>query len=126
MVKLIIFGTPQIATESDKKRLEIFTEELKKLIRGFGDLFPELGIGQEDIFIFFPADIMKEGLGEEIVIFVEGFPTKQQDIRDALAERITYIAVEHYRGSAIDCTVRVWAPDLRLPQDSHHSIQKRR
>lgn len=53
-------------------------EEPKALTNLLGDIqeavasVKELGLKKEDVIVFFPKDLVEQGLGEEIIIFVKG------------------------------------------------------
>jgi len=61
-----------------------------------------LHIAPDEVSVFFPTDLVKEGLGEELICLVEGLfkkPERTLEIRRLMAESIRQILV----GFARDC-----------------------
>ena len=51
----------------------------------------ELGLNEDQISCFFPSDLLEEGLGEEIIAFVDGLfkkPERTKEVQDNLAEMV--------------------------------------
>ncbi|MCK9439577.1 hypothetical protein M0Q39_05975 [Patescibacteria group bacterium] len=101
---LIVYGIP---TETDKGTLEIFSE----LMRNRAADIEELGITKEQVSIFFPSDLMAQGLGEEIIIFVEGLVFENPDGASKINKKIVTNLVDEAHQSfpktrVIECIVR--------------------
>ena len=87
------------------------------------DLFPallkavtdvkELGLQGDQVTIFFPLDKMEKGLGEEIIIFVEGIfekPERTEDVRKHLAQNLGRAAKSHFPKAMVECFIRPFNP----------------
>ncbi|HPT30063.1 MAG TPA: hypothetical protein PK526_03930 [bacterium] len=70
----------------------------------------ELELKRTDVSCFFPADLMSKGLGEEIVIFVDGLmikPKRTKEVRDRLAQAISQITLKWFPDvNLIECFIR--------------------
>lgn len=122
MIKVIVFGIPDEATETElQTKLGKLMEDIVEVIISIMKIY-KLLIEERDIVVFFPPDRMKAGLGEEIIAFVEcSRETEEQGVRNALALRICSEINQHYRKARVECIAR--APDARLPQSGFHSIR---
>jgi len=100
---LIVYGIP---TETDKKDLEIFSELMRQRTADI----EELGIKKEQVSIFFPQDLMSQGLGEEIIIFVEGLfekPERTNEIKKLLVISLIDQARDSFpKTNLIECLLR--------------------
>ncbi|HOZ53566.1 MAG TPA: hypothetical protein PK142_02720 [bacterium] len=77
---LIIYGIP---TETNEEDLNIVCELMRQRIASVR----ELKIEKEQVSVFFPKDLMSKGLGEEIIIFVEGLkesPERTENVKRML------------------------------------------
>jgi hypothetical protein len=104
---LVVYGIPSDATQ---KKLESFCGSLIKAVY----TIPELELKPGDISVFFPGDLMHSGLGEEIIIFVEGLfekPERTEDVRQRLAKDLIAVAYKYFSSSnLIECLVRPFNP----------------
>ena len=70
---------------------------------------PELGLkGKDSITVLFPPDMMKFGLGTEIIIEVTGLiekPECTEEVRNRLAEHLGKTIIKHFPSSMVDCFV---------------------
>lgn len=74
----------------------------------------ELGIkSQNDITCLFPPDLMKYGLGEEIIIEVGGLyqkPERTKKVRQRLARNIGEAVKELYPKARVECFITTFDP----------------
>lgn len=83
MPVLLIYGISDEMADS----LEELTDMLQRDISNI----KELGLKKTDITCFYPKDLMKEGLGEEIIVFVDCLtkkPKRTKEVMDGLARVI--------------------------------------
>lgn len=70
----------------------------------------ELGLKKDQVSIFFPRDLMSQGLGEEIIVFVEGLmekPERTNAVRRRLATNlIDEVSQSFLKTNTIECFVR--------------------
>lgn len=96
----------------DQERLGVFCEELKEVVAGV----PELKISPELVTCFFPGDNLKAGLGEEIVILVEGLftrPERTPDVREKLAQAIVCFTRRFFPKTILaECFVQAFDPAM--------------
>ncbi len=91
-------------------------EELKKLwsaLRSVVASIPELKLTSEQVTVFFPPDLLQEGLGEEIIITVTGLflrPERTEEIRNILAKKIALIAKLYFPDAMIECLIIPFDP----------------
>ncbi len=100
---LIIYGTP---TETEQATLEIFAE----LMRQRAADVEELGIKKEQVSIFFPSDLMSQGLGEEIIVFVDGLTEKPERTEKVKRKLVLNLVDEVHQSfpnaSLVECIIR--------------------
>lgn len=100
---LIVYGVP---TETDTKDLEIFSELMRQRVADV----EELNIGVERVSIFFPQDLMAKGLGEEIIIFVDGLtekPERTDNVKKKLVLNLVSEAHDSFpKATLIECIIR--------------------
>lgn len=103
MPVLIVYGIP---TETNKETLEIFSEFMRKRTADI----EELGITKEQVSIFFPSDLMSQGLGEEIIIFVDGLmekPERTEKVKRQLVLNLVDEAHQSFpRATLVECIIR--------------------
>ena len=103
MPVLVIYGI----SEQMSRKLEEFTETL---INTVAYSVAELQIETSDVSVFYPKDWMPRGLGEELIIFVDGLfdkPERTEAVRGRLAEAITETAYEFFpQTGLIECFIR--------------------
>ena len=106
---LLVYGIPEDVKE---KQLSEFCEVLKDSVC----LIKELGITKKQVSVFFPKDRLKEGLGEEIIIFVEGLfekPERTKKVRAVLAEQMaTTTKIFFSKAKLVECFVKPFNPSL--------------
>lgn len=100
---LIVYGIP---TETDQKDLEIFSE----LMRQRAADITGLEIKKEQVSIFFPQDFMAHGLGEEIIIFVDGLtekPERTDNVKRMLILNLVDEAHQSFpKATLVECIIR--------------------
>lgn len=97
MPVLIVYGVPAEVTEESLERL---TVELKTY---FVKVFRIPG---EQTSVFFPADRYQQGLGEELVCFIDGFsdkPMLADSTRKNLATSMMMIFVDFAKVNILHC-----------------------
>ncbi len=103
MPVIIVYGI----SEQMSRRLEEFTDAL---IDTAAHSVAELKLETSDVSCFYPKDWMPKGLGEELIIFVDGLfdkPERTEELRNRLAEAITQTAHKFYpQTGLIECLVR--------------------
>ncbi len=81
----------------------------------------ELRITNSSVRVFFPADLCQEGLGEELVCFVQGLctkPERTQEVKRKLACEISGVLNEWIRSRVSSCKmIEVWVSDFDLHRD---------
>jgi hypothetical protein len=89
------------------RKLEEFTDTL---IDTVVYSVAELKIETSDVSVFYPKDWMPKGLGEELIIFVDGLfdkPERTEKVRNRLADAITQTAHEFFpQTGLIECFIR--------------------
>jgi hypothetical protein len=103
MPVIVIYGF----SDSMSQKLEEFTEAL---INTAVCSVAELKLEISDVSCFYPRDWMAKGLGEELVIFVDGLidkPERTEEVRDRLATSIVE-TVNHFfpEVGLIECFIR--------------------
>ncbi len=104
---LVVYGIP---VDTAQKELESFCQNLISAVY----MMPELELKPSDVSVFFPQDLMHSGLGEEIIIFVEGLfekPERTEDVRQKLAQDLVTVACKYFpRSNLIECLIRPFDP----------------
>jgi hypothetical protein len=116
MVTLIVYGIPP---DFAKDNLLKFCNDLCGVIQR---TFYE--IERSGVCAFFPPERLKDGLGEEIVIFVEGLYLRKkgaEDLRNMLAEHLCILTKQFFPSTAVDVHVRAFDPD-----NGFHSLSAKR
>ncbi len=73
-----------------------------------------LKISDKDVTVFFPPDLVREGLGAEIAVTVEGLldkPERTPEVRQDLADRLAELAAEFFPESKIKVLVKKFNRD---------------
>ncbi len=87
---------------------------LHKIIVGAVISVKELGLkDQNDMTCLFPPDLMKYGLGEEIIVEVTGLfdkPERTDEVRQRLAKELGEAIHILYPNAKVECTVEVINP----------------
>lgn len=92
-------------------------EELRRLHQGIVSAVvgvSELGLEDEnDMTVFFPPDMMKYGIGSEVVVEVSGLfskPERTPEVRNRLAEGVGRCVHALYPNAKVECFVTVFEP----------------
>lgn len=100
---LIVYGIP---TEMDKETLEIFSELMRQRTAGI----EELKIEKEQVSIFFPSDLMAQGLGEEIIVFIDGLTEKPERTEKVKKQLVLNLVDEVHqtfpKAALVECIIR--------------------
>lgn len=98
MPHLRIYGIPPEATQVD---LETLTEMLQWALANMS----ALGIKKENVFIFYPADRMTKGLGEEVICDAVLFnaPLRTRAVRRKFAETVAMVIQQFFPESIVKC-----------------------
>ncbi len=109
MPVLLVYGIPD---DVEKTKIEDFWEAIRNSVVAI----KELEIAKDRVSVFFPPDRLEEGLGEEIIIFVEGLfqrPERTKDVRKRLAETVARTAKNFFpETNMVECFVRPLDLDL--------------
>ncbi len=96
--------------KSTERKLNQVFEGIVKAVEGV----PELGLkGKHSMTVLFPPDMMKFGLGTEIIIEVTGLfkkPERTAEVRNRLAERLGKTLKEHFPKAMVECFVFPFDP----------------
>lgn len=91
--------------KSTERKLNQVFEGIVKAVESV----PELGLkGKHSMTVLFPPDMMKFGLGTEIIIEVTGLfikPERNNEVRNRLAERLGKTLEEHFPKAMVECFV---------------------
>ena len=91
--------------KSTERKLNQVFEGIVKAVEGV----PELELkGKRSMTVLFPPDMMKFGLGTEIIIEVTGLfkkPERTAKVRRRLAERLGKTLKEHFPKAIVECFV---------------------
>jgi hypothetical protein len=103
--------------ESEEAKLN---ELHQSIVRAVADV-PELGVRDEkDITCLFPSDMMKYGLGTEIIVEVTGLyekPERTKEVRQRLAEGLVGAVKGHFPDTeVIECFVNPFNPSQGFAQ----------
>jgi len=79
MPVLVVLGIPD---EIEKERLSHFSDDLRSAVENF----IAFDLNRNDVSVFFPKDHLSEGLGEEIIIFVEMLFEKRERTKNRIYE----------------------------------------
>lgn len=95
---------------STERKLKQVFESIVEAVEGV----PELGLkGKYSMTVLFPPDMMKYGLGTEIIIEVTGLfikPERNDEVRNRLAERLGMAVKEHFPKAMVECFVFPFDP----------------
>jgi hypothetical protein len=96
--------------KSTERKLNALFESIVKAVEGV----PELGLkGRHSMTVLFPPDMMKYGLGTEIIIEVSGLfekPERTTGVRNRLAEGLGKTLKEHFPEAMVECFVFPFDP----------------
>lgn len=74
----------------------------------------KLNLDGKGVSAFFPRDHLKDGLGEEIIIFVKGFfdkPERTSEIRKEMADVLVKMVSGYFPEALVECFVEVFNPE---------------
>lgn len=108
MPVIIVYGIPEGTNEDS---LKILSEKFIDITENM----EELGLKNGGVSVFFPADRMKWGLGEEIIIMVEGLFEKLErtiEVKKRLARELVEATVKRFpAASLVECFVKSFDPN---------------
>lgn len=108
MPVIIVYGVPEGTNEDSLKTL---SEKFVDIIENI----EELGLKDGEVSVFFPTDRMKWGLGEEIIIMIEGLferPERTTEVKKRLARALTEETVRRFpAASLVECFVKSFDPN---------------
>src|SRR4051812_21877302 len=91
--------------KSSERKLNLVFKSIVKTVEGV----PELGLkGKHSMTVLFPPDMMKFGLGTEIIIEVTGLFKKKKrasKVRARLAEGLGRTLKKHFPKAMIECFI---------------------
>ena len=93
-----------------KRRLTKFCDEL---IDSTSQI-EELNLTKNDVSCFFPVDLLIKGLGEEIIITVDGLfskPERTSEARSKLAKSLANCGKKHFPKAKIECFIHPFNPE---------------
>lgn len=105
MPVMVVYGIPDSKLSKWGYPLEKFWEELRSAVLDT----PELELTKDQVSVFFPRDMIQKGLGEEIIIFVDGFfekPKRTAEVRKRYADNLRDIAKEYFPDALVEVFVR--------------------
>lgn len=73
-----------------------------------------LGLTTNEVTVFFPADLLSEGLGEEVIARVDGLFLNQRRtkiIKQQLAEAIRDCIKEYFPDALVECFIHSFDPE---------------
>jgi len=107
---MIVIKVWCLPADQDEETLNLLHKEIVKAVVSIS----ELGVkGENDMVCLFPADLMKYGLGEEIVIEIDGLPDtprKSTSVPMRLAENVGISVSALYPKARIKCTAEEFNP----------------
>jgi hypothetical protein len=96
--------------KSTERKLNQVFAGIVKAVEGV----PELGLkGKHSMTVLFPPDMMKFGLGTEIIIEVTGLfikPERNDEVRNRLAGRLGMALKEYFPKAMVECLVYTFDP----------------
>lgn len=108
MPVLLVYGIPENFGEMD---LEKFWEALRYSVASVEGL----NIKIDQVSVFFPPDRLKNGLGEEIIIFVKGLfqrPERTEKVRQNLAKIVAKTVKSFFpKTNTVECFVEPFNPN---------------
>ena len=107
MPVILVYGIPG---KFDQTLLRMFWDELRKTTASI----EELKLTEEQVSAFFPADLLQEGLGEEIIFFVFGLlakPERTSEVRNNLAQKLAATAKVYFPEAMTECFIIPFDPE---------------
>jgi hypothetical protein len=103
MPVIFVYGIP---TTTDSHTLESLLDALRKTAASV----EELHITKNDVSVFFPKDLVEEGLGEEIILFIEGLldkPERTATVRKTFAQALANCTGRFFpKTKMIECFIK--------------------
>lgn len=93
-----------IPNEYPTEKLEEFWKELREAVKSN----PDLKLRPDQVSIFFPTDMLQKGLGDEIIIFVQGlfdYAFRTIPVMNEYAEALGKITKFYFPDSLVECFV---------------------
>lgn len=104
---IVVYGVPH---DTPQEVLEGLARNFIVVTVGTG----ELSLTPDDVSVFFNRDVMSWGIGEEIIVFVEGLfdkPERTDEVCNRLAERLGTAAKETFPAAkVVECFVKKFKP----------------
>ena len=78
---------------------------------------------ENDMVCLFPADLMKYGLGEEIIIEIDGLPIilrNDMEVREQLAQCVSKSVCRLYPDAKVECSVKRSNPATKVWVTTFH------
>ncbi|MEO6077343.1 MAG: hypothetical protein ABIP54_00980 [Candidatus Andersenbacteria bacterium] len=108
---LNLLGTPE-----GVDGLRVLATKLQQSV----EAFPDFELTRQQVSVFYPVDRMQEGLGEELILMIDGFfskPARTPQLRDAWSATLCGIlqefATEHVpHCTKIEVILRVFDPNF--------------
>ncbi len=97
MPVVTVYGVPP---ETPVQQLEKMINDLQFMIAGA----KTMNIEPSDVSVFFPSDLVRNGLGEEIIVFISGIynkPERTQQVLRMVARRVGDIIKRSYFPNAM-------------------------
>lgn len=108
MPVLFVYGVPESVKEDELSRI---CEDLRVIVTSV----KALGVTKDQVSVFFPPDRLKEGLGEEIIVFLKGLfnlPERTKEVRKVLAKVVVATIRSNFPNTKlIECFVEPFDPD---------------
>ena len=102
MPVIFVHGTPaNVAGHT----LEKVLEGLQRAVASI----EELKITKDQVTVFFPPDRVEKGLGEELIVMIEGLyarPERTAGVLNRLAQKCAQVVHEHFRSALVECFVQ--------------------
>ena len=99
---LNVQGVPGDIAES---KLKDFWKSLRAIVANV----TELGLIKDQVKVFFPPDLLQEGLGEEIIIEIKGLFDKPKErtneVRNRLCEKVGCVATAFFPEALIEVLI---------------------
>ena len=112
---IFVYGTPASVAGHVLERL---LESLQHATAGV----TELQLKPEEVTVLFPPDRVDKGLGEEIIIMVEGLyecPDRTVVVLNTLAEKCGQTVLEYFPKALVECFVRTVNPVAGIWTKNH-------
>ena len=102
-------------------------ELLMDKLRSEAAKIKELGLSANDVTVFFPPDLVKDGLGEEIIVFVQGLfkrPNRTPKVRQELAETLALAVKTFFKKILPQCKmIEVFVTEFDPSKDGFAALR---